>query len=162
MNRNDYLISIEIDDAFAAMVDPASIEALATHVLRGEQVAPPAEVSIWITDEAEVHRLNRQYRGVDSATDVLSFGAEEAGAPPFVAAPEQPRYLGDLAISYPHVVRQAAEYGHSQQREVSYLVTHGLLHLLGYDHERPDDARRMRQREEALLSALGITRDGAI
>jgi probable rRNA maturation factor len=158
MQADPYSVAIEIDDSYVAEVDSAAIEALVSHVLRGEGVAPPAEVSLWITDESEVQRLNREYRSLDAPTDVLSFGAEEDDAP-FVAAPDQPRYLGDLAISFPHVARQAEEYGHSRQRELGYLVTHGLLHLLGYDHEQPDDARRMREREEVLLGALGITRD---
>jgi probable rRNA maturation factor len=162
MDDPGYIVTIEIDDSYAAAIDPAPIEALVTHVLRGENIAPPAEVSLWLTDEAEVHRLNREYRGVDASTDVLSFGADDEGSTPFIAAPDQPRYLGDLAISYGHVQRQAAEYGHSEERELSYLVTHGLLHLLGYDHEQPDEARLMREREEALLGALGITRDGGI
>lgn len=153
-----YLVNIDVDEAYAAEVDPAAVERLVVHVLSGEGVAAPAEVSIWITDEAEIQRLNRDYRGVDAPTDVLSFGAEE-GAAPFITAPGQPRVLGDLAISYPHVVRQATEYGHSRQRELSYLITHGLLHLLGYDHAQPEQARQMRAREEALLGALGIRRD---
>lgn len=152
------MVSIEVDAPFADEADPAALEQLAAHVLAGEGVAPPAEVSIWITDEDQLHTLNRTYRNVDRSTDVLSFGAEDDDATPFVSAPDQPRYLGDLAVSFPHVVRQAEEYGHSRQRELSYLVTHGLLHLLGYDHEQPADAERMRGREEALLGALGITR----
>ncbi len=153
-----YTVSIEIDEPYANEVDADSIERLVEHVLRGEGIAEPAELSIWITDQAQLHELNRSYRNVDRSTDVLSFGAEGAGS--FVAAPGQPRYLGDLAVSFPHVVRQAEEYGHARQRELGYLVTHGILHLLGYDHEQPDDAASMRKREEALLGALGMTRDG--
>jgi probable rRNA maturation factor len=149
-------IEIEVDEPFDAEVDQNNLEQVAQHVLRAEGV-PAGEVSIWITDEDELQMLNRTYRGVDRSTDVLSFGAEEDGS--FVVAPDQPRHIGDLAVSYPHVVRQAEEYGHSRQRELCYLVTHGMLHLLGYDHEQPDDARRMRTREEALLRALGITRE---
>lgn len=154
----EYTTTIDIDEQYADQIDPAAIERLVAHVLSGENVAPPAEVSIWITDEDELHALNRAYRGVDRSTDVLSFGAEDDDTP-FVLAPDQPRYVGDLAISYPHVVQQAADYGHSEDRELSYLVTHGLLHLLGYDHEQPDAARQMRSREEALLGALGLTRE---
>lgn len=159
MNTADFFVAIDVDPPYAPEVDPAALEALATHVLQGEGVAPPAELSIWITTEAELHQLNRTYRNVDRSTDVLSFGAEDDSETPFVAAPDQPRYLGDLAISFPHVARQADEYGHSRQRELSYLVTHGILHLLGYDHEQPADAQAMRSREEALLGAIGITRE---
>ena len=155
-----YSVTVEVDELFAAEVEPEVLEALVAHVLTGQQVSAPAEVSIWITDEDELQTLNRTYRNTDASTDVLSFGDDEHDDMPFVTAPDQPRYLGDLAISFPHVIRQAEEYGHSRQRELSYLVTHGLLHLLGYDHEQPADAQRMREREEALLGALGIGRDG--
>ena len=160
MDESPFVITIEVDAPFQDQVDHAALKQLVAHVLHGEQVAPPAEVSIWITDEAQLHTLNRTYRNVDAATDVLSFGAEpeDETALPFVSAPDQPRYLGDLAVSFPHAVAQAAEYGHGLQRELSYLVTHGLLHLLGYDHEQTADAELMRGREEALLGELGITR----
>jgi probable rRNA maturation factor len=158
-NVDGFVVTIDVDQVYAEAIDHLAIERLVAHVLAGEHVVPPAEVSIWITNERELHTLNRNYRNVDDSTDVLSFGADDEPTQSFVSAPDQPRYLGDLAISFPHVVRQAAEYGHSEQRELGYLVTHGLLHLLGYDHERPDDARRMRAREEALLGALGITRE---
>lgn len=160
MDQEHVIVTIEVDEPFIEEIDTAALEQLTAHVLLGENVAGPVEVSIWITDEDELHTLNRTYRNVDASTDVLSFGADdEEDELPFVSAPDQPRYLGDLAVSYPHAVRQAAEYGHSLQRELSYLVTHGLLHLLGYDHEAPADAQRMRGREEALLGALGITRE---
>ena len=160
MSELDFVVTIEVDSPFDAEVDLGELKRLVVHVLRGESVAAPAEVSVWITDEEELHTLNRTYRSVDASTDVLSFGAEpeQDEALPFVSAPDQPRYLGDLAVSFPHVVRQADEYGHSRQRELSYLVTHGVLHLLGYDHEQPEQAQVMRSREEALLGALGITR----
>lgn len=160
MEQEYATITIEVDDPYVAQIDAAALERLTNHVLRGESVAGPVEVSIWITNEDELHTLNRTYRNVDSSTDVLSFGADDDDSETvFVSAPDQPRYLGDLAISFPHAARQAQEYNHSLQRELSYLVTHGLLHLLGYDHEQPDDATIMRSREEALLGALGITRE---
>lgn len=158
MEQEYATVTIEVDEPYADAVDTAALEQLANHVLRGESVAGPVEVSIWITNEDELHTLNRTYRNVDASTDVLSFGQEDDDTF-FVSAPDQPRYIGDLAVSYPHAVRQAEEYNHSLQRELSYLVTHGLLHLLGYDHEEPEDANVMRGREEALLSALGITRE---
>jgi len=152
-----YTVSIEIDEPYADEVAAGDLERLAGHVLRAESVAEPAELSIWITGAEQLHELNKQYRNVDSSTDVLSFAAQ--GDESFIGAPGQARYLGDVAVSFPHVVQQADEYGHPRQRELGYLVTHGILHLLGYDHEQPEDAARMREREEALLGALGITRD---
>jgi probable rRNA maturation factor len=159
MAENEYLVTVEVDEPFAQAVDVNDLELLVAHVLRGENVVLPTEVSIWITTEEELHRLNRTYRNKDSSTDVLSFGNEDEEDTSFINAPDQPRYLGDLAVSFAHVERQAEEYGHTQQRELSYLVTHGLLHLLGYDHEQPDEAQLMRGREEALLGALGISRE---
>ncbi len=157
MHEQHIEVSIEVDEAFAAEIDGAQLSDLVRHVLNAEGVAEPCTVNILITTEEELHELNRTYRGVDRSTDVLSFGDDEPGG--FVRAPGQPLHLGDLAISYPHVVRQAEEYGHSRKRELSYLATHGLLHLLGYDHEQPDDRRRMRQREEELLGSMDIRRE---
>lgn len=159
MAQDAYIVTVDVDEPYAPEVNADTLEELVGHVLRGEGVAAPAEVSIWITNEDELQTLNQNYRGKDSSTDVLSFGNEEDAETPFVNAPDQPRYLGDLAISFPHVVRQAEEYGHGRERELSYLVTHGLLHLLGYDHEELAEAQVMRGREEALLGALGISRD---
>ncbi len=153
-----FQIDVEVDAPFAAAVDVDELVVVATAALRHEGVGGPAELGVWITNEDEVHQLNRTYRGVDSSTDVLSFGAEDDEAP-FVFAPGAVRHLGDIAISYPHVMRQAREYGHSQTRELAYLLVHGLLHVLGYDHEQRDDAARMRTREEAILAPLGITRE---
>ncbi len=158
MQQNTIEVTIDVDDRFASEVDTDEVVQLIRHVLQAEG-ASTGEVSIWITDEAELHALNRTYRGVDRSTDVLSFGEDKSTT--FVSAPGQPHHLGDLAVSYPHVVRQAEEYGHSRRRELSYLVTHGLLHLLGYDHERPEDAEVMRRREEELLGDLQITRENA-
>ena len=153
-----YDVAIEVDPAYAGECSPPELQAIAARTLHIEGVAGPLELGVWITDEAELHALNRTYRGVDSSTDVLSFGEEQDKAVPFVNAPETPRSLGDIAISFPHVARQAAEYGHSRQRELAYLLVHGVLHLLGYDHENPDDAATMRRHEEAVLGVLQITR----
>lgn len=156
---NTFDIQIDVDEPFAPEVNTERLSHVAQQVLRDEGIEPPASVTVWITTAEELHTLNRDYRGVDRATDVLSFGADDENDEPFVVPPGEPRHLGDLAVSYPHVVQQADDYNHSRERELSYLVTHGILHLLGYDHEVPDDAQRMRAREEALLGTLGITRE---
>lgn len=157
--RDAFVIDVDVDEPFAAEVNVARVRDVAQHVLAGEGVEPPTSVTVWITDADELHTLNRAYRGVDRSTDVLSFGTDDNAS--FVVPPGEPRHLGDLAVSYPHVVQQAEDYNHSRERELGYLITHGLLHLLGYDHEQPTDAERMRVREEALLGALGITREAA-
>ena len=132
---------------------------IARQVLRREGVQGPVDLGIWITNQDELQTLNRTFRGVDATTDVLSFGEDEDGESSFVGAPDEVRHLGDVAISFPHVTAQAEEYGHTRARELAYLLTHGILHLLGYDHEDPADAQEMRAHEEAALGDLGITRD---
>lgn len=109
------------------------------------------EVSVELVGDARMRRLNREWRGIDRTTDVLSFPGGEP------AAPDAPRSLGDIVISVPVAARQAAAAGHSTGRELRILALHGYLHLLGYDHER-DDGRMMRlQRrlERRLLDAAG-------
>lgn len=160
MNDAEIVVDVQVVPQYAASVDAALVERVVEQALRAEQVAGPVEISILIADDAELHRLNQMYRSVDAPTDVLSFAEEDDGGP-FVRPPGAPRYLGDIAISWDRVVAQAAEYGHSRERELAFLVVHGILHLLGYDHERgPVDEANMRAREEAILSALGLTRGG--
>ena len=132
--------------------------------LAAEGVDFPCEVDVLLTNDSGIHAINREMRQVDRPTDVLSFpefdltpgqlpGAEDAD-PGTGLVP-----LGDMVISMEHVAAQAKEYGHSNRRELSYLVVHSVLHLLGYDHldEGPQKAQ-MRAREEAILGELGIGR----
>lgn len=152
-----YTIEVQLDEGITA--DSALVERAAVAVLSAEQMPEGCEVGIRITTDDELHRLNRDFRGVDAPTDVLSF-ADDGHDSRFVVAPEQPRYLGDIAISYQRVLAQAAEYGHSPDRELAYLTVHGVLHLLGYDHEQgPAEAARMRAREEEIMTILGLPRE---
>ena len=124
----------------------------------------PCEVDVLITGDDEIQALNREARQVDKSTDVLSFPAFDL-QPGELPDPEDADPgtglvpLGDMMISMEHAAAQAKEYGHSNRRELGYLVTHSLLHLLGYDHvdEGPMKAQ-MREREEKILGELGITR----
>jgi probable rRNA maturation factor len=111
--------------------------------------ATSGEVSIRVVDEAESRALNRTYRSKDKPTNVLSFAAE---------LPEEvePRLLGDLVICAPIVAAEAVAQGKSVQAHWAHLVVHGTLHLLGYDHERIADARRMEARETSILAGLGF------
>ena len=123
----------------------------------------PCEVDVLVTNDEEIHRLNREARQVDRATDVLSFPAFEL-QPGELPGPEDADPgtglvpLGDMMISMEHVAAQAKEYGHSNRRELGYLVVHSVLHLLGYDHvdEGPMKAR-MRESEEVILAELGLS-----
>lgn len=107
-----------------------------------------------ITDDEEIHALNREYRGKDRATDVLSFPMFEADEMIF-----SPAELGDIVISADTMATQAAEYGHSQSRELAFLFVHGLLHLLGYDHELGEEAEKaMFARQDEIMNLLGLER----
>ena len=115
------------------------------------------EVGVTFLDDAAIQELNRDYRDKDRPTDVLSFALNEGDEPEIVDAPEE-ELLGDILISLETTARQAEEYGHSLERELAYLTVHGMLHLLGYDHEEPADQAEMRLEEEAVLASLGIVR----
>ena len=133
--------------------------------LSAEEVTVPCEVNVLVTDDAAIHEINLDMRGVDRPTDVLSFPmfeltpgekpGEEDADPDTGLVP-----LGDMVISLERAEAQAQEFGHSVEREVSYLAVHSVLHLLGYDHmdEGPMKAQ-MRAREEEILNDLGITRE---
>ena len=144
------------------------LERVVSAALDAEKVDVPCVVEVCLTDDEAIHQTNLETRGVDRPTDVLSF-------PMFELSPgEKPRaewcdpdtdkvLLGDMMISLERARAQAEEYGHSLEREVCYLAVHSVLHLLGYDHldEGPMKAQ-MREREEAILKELGITREAAV
>lgn len=113
------------------------------------------EVSILLVDDREIQRYNARYRGVDQPTDVLSFSMLEGESLP---SQEIPQLLGDILISMPRAVSQAAEFGHSLERELGFLVVHGFLHLLGYDHDTPEAEQEMFARQERVLARLGLFR----
>lgn len=117
--------------------------------------APEAELSVALVDDAQIQVLNQRYRDVDRATDVLSFAGGEA---PELA--EEPALLGDVVVSLETAWRQAAEFGHSPEREVGYLVAHGVLHLLGFDHETEELRDEMRRLEEEALGQVDLAREG--
>ena len=134
--------------------------------LAAEGLTAPCEVDVLLTDDDGIHEINRELRQVDRPTDVLSFPEFEL-TPGQLPGPEDADPgtglvpLGDMVISMEHVVAQAKEYGHSNRRELAYLVVHSVLHLLGYDHlDEGPQKKQMRAREEAILAELGITREG--
>ena len=129
-----------------------------TAVLVLEKFPDPAEISVRFVDDEEIHKLNKQYRNVDSSTDVLSFPLGEDGV--YDTNPDTgAKLLGDIVISITHAINQAQRFGHSLQREIGFLTVHSMLHLLGYDHENGGmEAVRMREKEEAVLTKLGLSR----
>ncbi|MHB9093212.1 MAG: rRNA maturation RNase YbeY [Eubacteriales bacterium] len=116
------------------------------------------EVSIALVDDEYIRELNFKFRKMDRPTDVLSFPmAESTGEEPPLQGDED-NVLGDIIISMETAVRQAEEYGHSLTREMAYLTSHGIFHLMGYDHDSEDSRQLMRQKEEQVLLALNIAR----
>ena len=125
------------------------------------------EISLSFVSLNEIHALNREYRGVDSPTDVLSFPMFESMEELEAACEReadsgedgQAVPLGDVVICMDKIIEQAEEFGHTEERETVYLFTHSVLHLLGYDHESEEEKREMRAREEEIMDAIGLGRE---
>lgn len=145
-------LGIQIDEAFQGQVEEAWLRGVVTKTLEAESVPSPAEVSLVITDDKALHDLNRRYRGLDEPTDVLAFSFLEGGA--FVAPPDGLRHLGEVFISLPRARAQAGEAKHPFPRELAHLLVHGLLHLLGYEHEEAISEMAMRGREDTILAQI--------
>ena len=119
-----------------------------------------------LVDEEEIRRLNREVRGVDRVTDVLSFPSLDGIEGEKLLADEhadeldeeERLFLGSIAICEKRAREQAEEYGHSFERELNYLTVHGVLHCLGYDHETEEEKREMREKEEAIMARMGLSR----
>lgn len=112
------------------------------------------EFNIIFIDNNQIHQINKEYRNVDRPTDVISFAMEDNMDITY----KDFRLLGDIYISIEKCYEQALDYGHSRQREISFLTTHGILHLLGYDHMEPDDEQEMFTLQKELLNDYGITK----
>mgnify|MGYP000354497026 CR=1 FL=1 len=128
-----------------------------------------AQVNLLLTENEQIHEMNREFRGIDRATDVLSFpmlSYETPGDFSFLSDENEDDFnpdtgevmLGDIIISVDKVKEQALEYGHSEKREFAFLITHSMLHLFGYDHMEADEAAIMEEHQRKILDALGITR----
>ncbi len=133
------------------------IEICTAAALEEEGISDDAEVSVTLADNARIRELNKEFRDIDKETDVLSFpmGDEEG----FEVDPDNDAVLlGDIVISLEKAQTQAEEFGHSFRREVAFLLTHSLFHLLGYDHMTADEEKEMFSKQEKVLQKLGITR----
>lgn len=171
MKTSRLKLTLEMPVPRAAEVAEAGLRHLVETALALEGIGQRAEVGLTVTDDATIQEMNRRFRQVDAPTDVLAFpllepgqveraagraGADGSGRPPaggFVDPPDGILHLGDVVVSLARAREQADQYGHSAGRELSYLVVHGVLHLLGYDHESVPDKERMRQREELILAS---------
>ena len=155
------IVSLENDQEIVKIAEDleqlltAGLNAVAKLHGLGEQV----EVDITIVSDAEIHALNRDYRNVDSSTDVLSFALDEDGGEPELVGGPEVHLLGDIIISAPTAKAQAEEFGHGLKREFTYLAVHGILHLLGYDHMKEKDKKVMRKQEEAVLREMDLSEE---
>jgi probable rRNA maturation factor len=150
-------INVLIDEGLEGCLEESWLQSVAAQVLVAQEADASVEMGLVIATQERVRQLNKSYRGKDEPTDVLAFSAmEEIGAdfPPFVQPPDGVLHLGEVIISYPQAVAQAEEHQHSIKREIAILIIHGILHLLGYEHNKPELERQMMTREVEILSCI--------
>ena len=131
--------------------------AIIEQALKTLGIEDDVEVSCVLVDDERIHEINREYRHIDCSTDVISFAMEDNDQ---FYVEGMPRTLGDIFISVDHAKKQAEEYGHSLRREMCFLFTHGILHLLGYDHMTDEQEKEMFGLQDEILGALSIEREG--
>ncbi len=161
--KSAVVLDWKVEKSLEGRIDPAFTESVLTTALSGRKLGSPLAVSLTITTDEAIRDLNRRFRGVDATTDVLSFPLQEYERPEeprerFPLPPSEPLSLGDIVVSYPRAVEQAEAYGHTLERELAFLVVHGAMHLLGYDHDDPAGEQQMRREEEAVLARLDLSR----
>lgn len=157
--ETDIKLNIEYEELIKKVIDAA---------MDYEKCPYEAEVSVVLTDNAAIHEVNLQTRGIDSPTDVLSFPMNEYAFPADFDSLEDDicafnpetgeLLLGDIMISVEKVMSQAEEYGHSNERELGFLVAHSMLHLFGYDHIEDDERKVMEERQKGILDSIGLKR----
>lgn len=136
------------------------VEKLLQHAASVENIEPGTEVSVTFVTNGTIQDINREYRGKDQPTDVISFALEELGEGEMAVTFEgMPRILGDIIISTDRAKEQAEEYNHSFERELGFLAVHGFLHLLGYDHMEPEEEKVMFTKQDEILQTFGLGRD---
>lgn len=158
-------LRVIIDNQQNVMKIPTGVRMLVRRcckaVLQNEGFTDMAEISVTFVDDETIHCLNKKHRNIDKSTDVLSFPMGENGVYD-TNLDTGAKVLGDIIISIEHAYDQAEKYGHTLQREIGFLTVHSLLHLLGYDHEDGGlQAVQMREKEEAVLTIIGLKRNGS-
>ncbi len=155
-------INILIDEDYEGYLEVSWLQSIAEQVLVAQDADSRLELGLVITNQERVQQLNRSYLGKDEPTDVLAFsmlpeplptGDSEASSP-FAQPPDGVLHLGEVIISYPQAVIQAREHQHSVKREIAILIIHGVLHLLGYEHDKPELEHQMKTREKEILSPI--------
>lgn len=139
---NDYLFSFNAEKI---------IKKICNKINKIEKIKGKHFLSVIIVDDLKIHEINKEYRKIDNPTDVISFAMIDGES-------ELPQEMGDIFISYDHIHEQARNYGHSVLREFAFLVSHGVHHLLGYDHMNEDDEKIMFEKQENILKLLKIER----
>lgn len=149
-------LGIDIEEEFQKHLEDKWLQGLVERCLALHEFDSEVELSFLITNDDTVRELNKNYRGIDDTTDVLSFALTEEGADSsaFITPPDDVLHLGEVIISYPQAARQAANAGHSAEKEIALLVVHGVLHLLGYDHDELEREREMRGLEQEILTGM--------
>jgi len=147
-------IDVTVEEPFHNRVDEAWLTMVIENVLRFEEVAITYELSLLITGDDTMHELNRTYREMDKTTDVLAFAFQEDKE--FQFGPDCLKQLGEVVVSLPQAEKQALEHGHSLEKEIAVLTTHGVLHLLGYDHESLEEDAEMSARETEVVSKIKL------
>jgi len=149
-------INVLFDEGFEGAIDEGFLREVAANALTAEKQSD-AEMGILVTGQEKMRQIHKEYMGEDEPTDVLSFAMKEKGpadAPDFVFPSGDAVHLGEVIISYPQAEMQAVERGHSARKEVAILLIHGVLHLLGYDHDQSEHQKKMQAREKAILKLI--------
>ncbi len=151
-------INVLVNEGFEGCLEGSWLESVAEKVLVAQGIDPRAELGLVIVGQKTVRQLNLSYLGKDEPTDVLAFAMlpeqPEGNLAPFVTPPDGVQHLGEVIVSYPQAVIQAEEHQHSVKREIAILIVHGVLHLLGYEHDKREREREMRAREAEILSSI--------
>jgi len=155
-------INVLIDEGYERYLEVGWLQSLAEQVLVAQDADSRLELGLVITGQERVQQLNQSYLGKDEPTDVLAFSmlpeplatGKSEDSSPFVQPPDGVLHLGEVIISYPQAVIQAREHRHSVKREIAILIIHGVLHLLGYEHDKPELERQMKTREKEILGSI--------
>jgi len=150
-------VNVLIDEEFEGELESDWLRSIAEEVLVAEDTAPETELGLVITGQTRIQELNLVHLGIDAPTDVLAFPMipeEGSDMPDFVTPPDGAVHLGEVIISFPQAFLQAEEHRHPVRKEIALLVVHGVLHLLGYDHDAPEPEQRMKGREAEILKRI--------
>lgn len=150
-------LSIQIEDPFVSLVDKDWLGKIVETTLSAAGVGELVDIGLVIASDETVQNLNRSYRGVDASTDVLAFALSQPSSDEvehFAMPPDKILHLGEVIVSYHQAERQAEEQHHPIERELALLVVHGVLHLLGYDHGKPEAEQSMRAMEAEILNSI--------